>query len=482
MKYSVFKRIVAVTLILSIIRGCGTGVESGSSVTRTDSGTLRTGMLDAGVTEYSAPSSYPAISVDLVGYSLGKEKKAVIHTEELPDSFSVVDVASSEVVYEGKVKPTDTQGYGIADFSGLDLEGTYVLKAPFIGTSKSFDIGEGIYDEVAKAAFLKLHKLRCSSADNGFCHNYKIPLAADKSTELDVIGGWHTGEDGARDVVNGCLAAYDLMVAYEYHPSSFGDDWGIKESGNRIPDILDEVIFELNWLMKMQNPDTGGVYTSITREDNGLVIDGEASMATVNYCVVMTHFANVIRKFDKDYSSSCLKAAQKAWKCLEANKELVSAEQMYRAAVELYKATGNSAYKAPIDAYLKDNADKEMDRRAVIDAAVTHMSTSRPTDMASCEKLMSRFMSRTHAKSAAARTAPYMVESEELTAAELLRNTEELVIVDYIISSEEYTRMEENYLHFLCGRNPKSEIMLDYGYDPDSYAMLLVLLGKLLDE
>ena len=42
-------------------------------------------------------------------------------------------------------------------------------------------------------------------------------------------------------------------------------------------------------------------------------------------------------------------------------------------------------------------------------------------------------------------------------------------------------KIEENYLHYLCGRNPSSKVMLDFPYDPDGYAMLLVLLGRLKD-
>ena len=55
----------------------------------------------------------------------------------------------------------------------------------------------------------------------------------------------------------------DLLLQYE----DFGvddDDMGIPESGNGIPDILDEAKYELDWMLKMQDEETGGVYHKVT--------------------------------------------------------------------------------------------------------------------------------------------------------------------------------------------------------------------------
>ncbi len=479
--------ICMLVILIAFLSGCGseTIIPGNPVVNTTEPG--KDGMLDEAVIEYETVKSVPSIIVDLVGYIPGTDKKAIISSLEMPDSFTIRDTATGEVVYTGAVKLTDMPDpagnpVGIADFTDFDEPGEYRIEAPLIGTGKAFSIRDGVYDELMAQAIDRLELLRCSSTRNGGCHSRNIPIESDADTLLDVKGGWHTGKGGERDVVQGCMAVYDLMIAYEYSPKAFTDNMGIPESGNKIPDILDEAMVELDWLFKMQNPETGGVYSAVTLQDNGLVIEGEATRATVYFCVVMTHFSYVIRKFDSKYSTKCLNAAVKAWKCLDANKELVSAEQRYRAAVELYKATGQAAYKKAIDAYLKDNAGNAMETRVAVDAAITHMSTARDTDLEQCEKLMSGFMARTHAKVSAARSNAFFVESADMSAAELLRNTEELVITDYIISSVEYLKIEENYLHYLCGRNPESEIMLDFSYDPDGYAMLLVLLGRLKDR
>lgn len=36
---------------------------------------------------------------------------------------------------------------------------------------------------------------------------------------------------------------------------TFGDDYGIAESGNGIPDLLDEIKWSLDWIVRMQSGD-----------------------------------------------------------------------------------------------------------------------------------------------------------------------------------------------------------------------------------
>jgi hypothetical protein len=48
---------------------------------------------------------------------------------------------------------------------------------------------------------------------------------------------------------------HQLLTAYQDNSSVFTDDFNIPESGNGIPDILDEVRWETDWLKRMQYPD-----------------------------------------------------------------------------------------------------------------------------------------------------------------------------------------------------------------------------------
>jgi hypothetical protein len=47
---------------------------------------------------------------------------------------------------------------------------------------------------------------------------------------------------------------HQLLMAYQNTPAVFTDDFNIPESGNGIPDVIDEVKFEIDWLKKMQYP------------------------------------------------------------------------------------------------------------------------------------------------------------------------------------------------------------------------------------
>ena len=51
------------------------------------------------------------------------------------------------------------------------------------------------------------------------------------------------------------LAMNMLMIAYENNPAVWGDgQLLIPGGGNGVPDILDEIKYEIDWLLKMQRP------------------------------------------------------------------------------------------------------------------------------------------------------------------------------------------------------------------------------------
>ena len=133
-------------------------------------------------------------------------------------------------------------------------------------------------------------------------------------------GGWHDAGDYGKYVVNAGVSVGTLLMAYEYFPSKFGqDDLNIPESGNGIPDILDEVRYELEWLLKMQRSD-GGVYHKLTREQfEGFVmpqIDNAprylyqvSSTATADFAAMMARAARVCLPFDPSFAQLCRAAA-----------------------------------------------------------------------------------------------------------------------------------------------------------------------------
>ena len=71
--------------------------------------------------------------------------------------------------------------------------------------------------------------------------------------KIDVSGGWHDAGDYGRYVVPGAKSVADLLIAYDANPELFSDSIGIPESGNGVPDVLDEARYELEWMLKMQD-------------------------------------------------------------------------------------------------------------------------------------------------------------------------------------------------------------------------------------
>lgn len=490
-KKKLFYNLTAMCLAACILASCGS-VTDPVKLTESKNTVNKTAMLDEYDISYEVPVMRPLISVAISGYELTDKKIAIIAAENLPARFEVISCESGESVYTGNVKKINTGDNdnlvtGQADFSDLKQAGTYYIQADIVGCSEKFTIVEDAYSKMLKDAFSGLDSLRCGEG-NLKCHSGMLPLESNPSIWIDVSGGWHTGEDGQKDVVEGCVATYDLMLAYEYFNKSFRDDIGIAESGNGVSDILDEIMYEAEWLMKMQNPQTGGVYTSVSlqklsgSDNESLAVVGETTKATAYFCATMARLSYLTNSNDQKFAGRCMKAANLAWKCLESNREIVSKDQLYRASVEMYRANGYRVYQDHILDYLKDNSTGSFDTRLSLDAAISYLDTPRYTEKTYCDNLMAQFMDKTESHANAATGARYLVEPGDKNVGELLRNACELAIVDYIISSSAYVGTEKNYLQYIGGRNKDSINYLVQINNPDSYAELIIILGRILGK
>lgn len=86
-------------------------------------------------------------------------------------------------------------------------------------------------------------------------HARSVEAKDDPKSERDLSGGWmDAGDTNKYPPFNGEVI-HPLLYAYTANPKVFGDANGIPESGNNLPDLLDEVKVQLDWLLKMQFPD-----------------------------------------------------------------------------------------------------------------------------------------------------------------------------------------------------------------------------------
>lgn len=232
------------------------------------------------------------ILVDQFGYTEASDKVAVIRDPivgyDSNQSFSpsnvleVRDAITNSVVFSGAA----TQWNGGAtqadsgdrgwwfDFSSVNAVGEYyIFDVANNERSANFKIADDVYYDVLKAAVKMYYYNRCGTAKTT---PYADPNWTDAASflnplqdlnarfiddpnnaalEKDVSGGWYDAGDFNKYVTFTYGAIPNLLWAYQENPQLFTDDWNIPESGNGIPDILDEVIWELEWLMKMNNAD-----------------------------------------------------------------------------------------------------------------------------------------------------------------------------------------------------------------------------------
>ena len=154
-------------------------------------------------------------------------------------------------------------------------------------------------------------------------------LRQPRREKVDACGGWHDAGDYGRYSSAAAVALGHLLYAYELFPESFSETINIPESGNGIPDILNECLYELNWLLKMQRKD-GGVYHKVTafrhaefimpQEDSDpFMFFPVSSFATADFVAVMALASRVYKPFLPDRAACFFDAAIKGTEWLSRN-------------------------------------------------------------------------------------------------------------------------------------------------------------------
>jgi hypothetical protein len=156
------------------------------------------------------------------------------------------------------------------DFSTLTAAGSYYVYDPTNNKhSFYFDIRDDVYDEVLKqsvrmffyqrSGFAKTEQYAYQWNDGashlGSLQDLDCRLATspnDASTSKQLQGGWFDAGDYNKYVNFAYEPVHDLLMAYIERPLVWTDDYNIPESGNGIPDLLDEVKWEMDWLRRMQ--------------------------------------------------------------------------------------------------------------------------------------------------------------------------------------------------------------------------------------
>lgn len=348
------------------------------------------------------------IRLNQSGFYPNAPKIAVIAGDSLVNDFYVIDINSHDTVYAGKPGPVlysnnSSLTTRIADFSVFNKTGNYIVIA---GNKQSypFSIEKNAMQAVAIASLKAFYYQRMSiplqekyagrwARPEGhpdtivYIHGSAATTQRPEGTIIKSPGGWYDAGDYNKYIVNSGITVATLLSAYEDFSSYFNAvKTNIPESNDKIPDVLNEALYNIRWMLTMQDPYDGGVYTKCTNANfDAIVMPDKATekryvvqkstAAALDLAAVCAQASRIFSKYKKQLpglSDSCLNAAVRAWQWAEKNPKILYRQnemnkkfqpaintggygdfrlddEFFWAACELYATTGKENYRKAFD-------------------------------------------------------------------------------------------------------------------------------------
>ena len=360
---------------------------------------LALGMLCGGCS--SEEPSVPTIRLNQVGFAPTAPKVAVVAGAD----SEVFEIRSrgGEAVYSGVLAAPEFWSYSgeevrIADFSGLRTPGDYSVVVDGSHESHPFQIRAEVYRPVVAAALKAFFFARSGtdldpayagpwarqaghSDDRVLIHASAASASRPEGSLISSPGGWYDAGDYNKYIVNSAFATATLFAAYDHFPEYFERlESNIPESNDSVPDIIDEAVINLRWMLTMQDPEDGGVYHKLTTlRFEGMVMPEQATAdryvvqkstpAALDLAATAAMAARILVRWPQleDLAGQCLTAAEAAWAWAEANPDVAYqqpadvetgtyaiddddfTDERAWAAVELFITTGDVSYFGQLD-------------------------------------------------------------------------------------------------------------------------------------
>lgn len=347
-----------------------------------------------------------SIRMNQVGFAPHQEKTATIDVDAPdapPCTLYIVHRTSHDTVWQGTacetmVNPVSGKYRQIVDFSDLTEVGEYqlILNHPDQATPMSFRIAEHPYHELTRAALRAFYYQRASMAiEEPYAEGFTRPAghpddqvrvhasaATDERPEGTVIastGGWYDAGDYNKYVVNSGYTMGVWLMAYEMNKTYFDTlTLNIPESGSAMPDMLEEAMYNIQWMMTMQDTD-GGVYHKLTTPNFEKFIRPDecqqtryvvmkSTAAALDLAATLALAARVYAPYNPAFCKQAKEASMKAFAWAQEhpevyydqpkmNEEFAPAittgayddtdvrDEFYWAATELYLLTGDANYR-----------------------------------------------------------------------------------------------------------------------------------------
>ena len=351
------------------------------------------------------------IKVNQVGYLTHESKIATIEPEAKTKSFLIRD-QKGKTVWRTKHATTKKSPFSSKtrqdiDFSSITKPGRYTLVAG--RHQQSFIISSDPYTEALKASIKGYYYQRSGeSLERKYAGEYARPAAhldthvmvhpsaaSPKRPAGTIIfspKGWYDAGDYNKYIVNSGFTLGLILQSYQLHQDRFNSlNLQIPESDNKIPDILDEMMYNLEWMLTMQDPTDGGIYHKLTTPNfEGFVMPEDCKQqryvvqktttAALDFAATMALAARIYQRFP-EFQSFCQQARESAEKAYawavkhptvyydqDGNNKKFSPtiqtggygdnhteDEFFWAATELYLTTSETSYQEQAKLFVPDN-------------------------------------------------------------------------------------------------------------------------------
>jgi endoglucanase len=440
------------------------------------------------------------VLINQMGYETTSAKKALIKANV--DAFELIDVKGN-VVFKGKTgaeKFWNLSGNSVreADFSDFKQQGLFRICINGNACSSVFGIRENPYEGLADAALKSYYYARCGvpiSEELGGQWSWSAghpdtavmvhASAADNNrpegTLLSLPGGWYDAGDYGKYIVNGSITTWTLLQSLTFNEAFHKkQNLNIPESANNLPDILDEALVNLEWMMTMQDPNDGGVYHKLTTKAfDGFIMPAEthkqryvvqkSTSAALDYTSTMAKASRVIHNYGlQEMANKMEQSAQDAWSwALEhpdisyiqpedistgAYNDTSLIDEWFWAAAEMYLTTGNKQALA----LLKENYQKPISPKwDVVNTlgVISILNSEKRGEFIEMEKDFIAYVDLMLAKEKA---SPYLVSIDKFAwgSNSDVANDGMLKLIAYAITGEDkYVVSARNDLDYILGRN-----------------------------
>ncbi|MDO4461670.1 MAG: glycoside hydrolase family 9 protein [Bacteroidia bacterium] len=338
------------------------------------------------------------ILMNQVAFYPNSDKEAILDTAYV-GPVEIYDASGNRVMkvnaIPGLESPFSGQKRSRIVFSDLKTVGDYELR---IGKNvKHFAIREDALRDATRAALKAFYYQRSGvELEERYAGKWARPMghpdtqvmvhptAATKKRPAGTIisspFGWYDAGDYNKYIVNSAYSIGVMFQMYEMIPEYFAKlDVNIPESGDDVPDLLDEIYFNLKWMVTMQDTD-GGLYHKLTTPNfEGFIMPTECQQqryvvqktvtASYDYAACMAMASRIYSKYEEysEFAKTAIESAKRAYEWAKANPTAFytqsannekydpdvttgeygdgsAADEQMWAAVELYLTTGDESY------------------------------------------------------------------------------------------------------------------------------------------